>query len=284
MCNGLGCVGEMPGMGGPNESRNFILNCRSWTEIGRGPQNIQRMPDIRLAPVTGAVENIGFDNERDFYFDITAACSANGISLSLGDGTPDCKLRYGIQAVESLQKAKPETKAAVFIKPYPDFRILERSAWASGVAELFGIDIDSYNIVTMRNLVHLEKKTAEQLRDLKSYFNHWGFPFAIKGVFTPEDVALVSEVKPDVCFISNHGGRVDTVAGSTAAFLKEHSAQLKANCGSLWVDGGIRSKQDALTAASYGADTVLLGRTFITALCQNGADGVRDLAEEFLGS
>ena len=29
---------------------------------------------------------------------------------------------------------------------------------ASGIAEIIGIDIDAYNIITMRNLVSLEKE------------------------------------------------------------------------------------------------------------------------------
>ena len=32
VCNGYGCKGQMPGMGGPNQSKNFILNCAAWKE------------------------------------------------------------------------------------------------------------------------------------------------------------------------------------------------------------------------------------------------------------
>ncbi len=283
VCKGTGCIGEMPGMGGPNESVNFIRNCKDWSLIPEGPFTDSAFPEIRLAPVTGAVENIGFDSEEPYYSMMMSSCASCGVKLSIGDGTPDCKLKAGIQAVAELGKSVPGAKAAVFIKPYPDEKILERSLWADGIAELYGIDIDSYNIVTMRNLVHLEKKTASQLKELKSYFNHRGFPFAIKGVFTEHDTELVKEVKPDICYISNHGGRVDTVTGSTAEFLMKNAETLRANSGRLWVDGGIRSANDARKAASYGCDTVLLGRPLITSLCRDTQNGSAEFTKSMKG-
>ena len=104
-----------------------------------------------------------------------------------------------------------------------------------------GVDIDSYNIATMRNLVHLEKKTAVQLEELRKLT---GLPFVIKGVFTAADVDLVKEVRPDVVYISNHGGRVETRKGSTGRFLAENAGELKKYCNEIWIDGGLRTKKD----------------------------------------
>ena len=267
-CDGMGCIGEMPGMGGPNASRNFLHNCEAWERIARPAQESVRMPDIRLAPVTGAVENVGYDDERSFYFDLIDYCLRHGIKLSIGDGTPDCKLLYGIQAVQAAGERYPGTKAAVFIKPYPQEKVFERIEWALPVAEGVGMDIDSYNIITMRNLVHLEKKTPAQLRGIKTRLEAAGLPFAIKGVFTAEDVETVAAVKPAIAYISNHGGRVDTREGSTAEFLEAYAEKLRANCGELWIDGGIRSQREIALAAAYGVSTVLEGRPFITALCR----------------
>ena len=88
---------------------------------------------------------------------------------------------------------------------------------------------------------------------------------------------MVKEVKPDVVFISNHGGRVETREGSTASFLKEHSSVLKGNCGELWVDGGIRTYSHLLAASELGATSVLVGRPFASALCRAGEKGVAEL-------
>ena len=89
-----------------------------------------------------------------------------------------------------------------------------------------------------------------------------------KQVAKLEDVRDVKELKPDVAFISNHGGRVENRIGSTAEFLYEHSKKLKNYCGELWVDGGIRTKQDEQVAKFLGANQVLIGRPVISALCE----------------
>jgi L-lactate dehydrogenase (FMN-dependent) and related alpha-hydroxy acid dehydrogenases len=112
----------------------------------------------------------------------------------------------------------------------------------------------------MRNKVHLEKKTATQLNDLRRVAK---IPFVIKGVFTREDLDLVKEMKPDAALVSNHGGRVETEEGSSADFLREHIQELRKYCGAVWVDGGIRTKEDVVAAKALGADQVLLARPLI---------------------
>lgn len=268
-------------MGGPNNSQNFLLNCEGWKKI-RGQSADEScvtekasLPRIRLAPITGGVENIGYGDEKQFYFDMINACTQNNILLSIGDGTPDYKLQFGLEALKTYGK-----KAAVFIKPYPQKKYFERIEWALPCAEIIGVDIDSYNIVTMRNLVNLEKKTSEQLLEIKNHLASKNIPFAIKGVFTPADIEMIKEVKPDIIYISNHGGRVDQIKGSTAEFLRDNHEVLLANCKELWVDGGIRTKDDMLTASYFGASTVLLGRPLISALCKDKADGIKSLIEK----
>ena len=120
----------------------------------------------------------------------------------------------------------------------------------------------------MRNKANLEKKDSSLLIELKNYFSKKGIPFVIKGIFTDEDLELVKEVKPDVAFVSNHGGRIETREGSSAEFLCANFKLLKSNCAELWVDGGIRSWSDAFKAQSYGASEVLVGRPFASALCK----------------
>jgi isopentenyl diphosphate isomerase/L-lactate dehydrogenase-like FMN-dependent dehydrogenase len=226
-----------------------------------------RIPHIAIAPITGAIENIGFADERNYYAEIVAASKNVGIGLCIGDGYPDEKLKFGIEAIRGV-----ESTAAVFIKPYENHRIIERIGWSSEIASIIGIDIDSYNILTMRNMVNLEKKSAEQLMEIQDFVHDkLGLPFAIKGIFTEDDIKLVEQVQPDIAYISNHGGRVDTREGSTAEFLAAYAEKLRANCGELWVDGGIRSRHDMAVAAAYGVSTVLEGRPFITALCRERA-------------
>ena len=290
-CLGNGCVGEMPGMGGFDNSINFQLNCINWLhlEAKLSRKGLLRpetedeipLPAIRLAPLTGGVENIGYESERMFYFDMLRSAYLAGIKLSIGDGCPDEKLLSGILAIRSLRTEfhdiDRDIKGAVFIKPYPDDKLLERMDWAREVAEIIGVDIDSFNIVTMRNLVSLEQKSAEQLITLKKAAK---VPFAIKGIFTRNDIDLVKEVRPDIAVISNHGGRVENRIGSTASFLSEHGEELRNYCGELWVDGGIRRHNDLLAAGYYGVKEVMVGRPFISALCHGGTDEVAAVARK----
>ncbi len=267
VCDGFGCPGNMPGLGGVFDNKNFQLNCTAWIQLRKkvaeegnlnSLQQIQVTPDkIRCGPVTGAVENIGYTHERDFYYPYLKNAADAGYGLCVGDGCPDEKLHYGIDAVKALGQS-----AAFFLKPYPINRLLERLTWIKPYAEYIGIDIDSYNIVTMRNLVNLEKKTAAQLNAFRKEFD---VPFVIKGLFTDDDIELVRQVKPDVVYISNHGGRVETRIGSTGDFLAQHTAELKKYCKQIWVDGGIRTIADVQTALYYGADQVIAARPFIRA-------------------
>ena len=267
VCDGYGCPGMLPGLGGVFEGKNFQLNYEGWRELleeavengaGEKINNIQVEPSIvRCGPVTGAVENIGYAQESDFYLPYLKNAAQSGFGLCVGDGCPDEKLKLGVEAVKQLGQ-----KAAFFLKPYPQEKLFERVEWIRPYASHIGIDIDSYNIVTMRNLVNLERKTAVQLKEFREYTK---LPFVIKGVFTPDDLTLVSLVHPDVVYISNHGGRVETRIGSTAQFLAEHSKELKKYCKEIWVDGGIRTKQDIQTALYYGADQVILARPLIRA-------------------
>ena len=281
-CDGLGCAGELPGMGGVFESANFRLNVAawdrramqlaSWDGLGEEPGSL---PEVYLAPMTGAVENVGYNSERDFYFDLIAACADAGVKLSVGDGVPDEKLMFGLAALKANN-----TRGAVFIKPYPDDKIFKRIEAAVPVAEAIGIDIDSYAIVTMRNLARLEKKGARSLKKIKERVNKAGLPFAIKGVFLPEDIALAKEVRPDIIVVSNHGGRVETRRGSTADFLARFADELKPCCRALWVDGGLRRREHLAVAGALGADAVMIGRPFASALLAGGSECVKDVAEQ----
>ncbi len=279
ICDGKGCIGELPGMGGAYENRNFILNCADWDRFAAialegepAAPSQGELPELRLAPITGSVENIGYDEEGPFYGAMVAAAMAAGIRLSIGDGYPDTKLRFGIDALRNAGE-----RAAVFIKPYENHGILERMEWCTDVAEIVGIDIDSHSILTMRNLAKLERKTAAQLSELKKAA---GKPFALKGVFLEEDLSLVEQLKPDIVVISNHGGRIETRIGSTAEALFLWGKRLRRFAGELWVDGGIRKSRDLLAAGKMGARTVMIGRPLITALIRYGREGVvRRVAE-----
>lgn len=277
-------------MGGVNSNANFRMNCAGWEKLYASSTpaqqeeicSIQISPEsIYAAPVTGAQENIGFENERDFYLPYFTAANNAGCGFCAGDGTPDEKLKFGIAAAATLKE-----QGAFFIKPYPIQQMIERGLWTVGVAKIIGTDIDSYNILTMRNLVHLQKPTPASIAEFKKHFS---VPFAIKGVFTDEDIELVKSVRPEIAYVSNHGGRIDTRTGSVSEFLATYAKELRSYCDEIWVDGGIRTHRDVQTAIFYGATKVAIGRPLITALI-SGSDVATDGVElmtaklrEFIG-
>lgn len=275
-CDGFGCPNMIPGLGGVMDGKNFQLNVQGWAKLFSLAQThnddkkilqIQISPEkLRCGPVTGAVENIGYQNEEDFYFPYLSNADKSGFGLCVGDGCPDEKLDFGLKAIQKIKCKHKPTSVAFFLKPYPQKKLLERVDFVQKDADFIGIDIDSFNIATMRNLVNLEKKSAENLIEIK---NHTDKKFVIKGVFTSEDIELVQKVQPDVVYISNHGGRVETRIGSTAEFLYENAKILKENCAEIWIDGGIRTKKDIQTALFYGASQVILARPLIRATFDN---------------
>ena len=267
-CDGFGCKGELPGMGGVYESENFIKNVSAWNEFynnfsdeqKNGISLISTEGKIGLAPVTGAIQNIGFENEEDFYLLYFETGIAKNYFICSGDGTPDDKLKFSLDAVKKLG-----IKSYFFLKPYPDEILKNRISLVKDYALGIGVDIDAYNIVTMRNLVHLEKKTSQSLGRLKEYSS---LPLLVKGIFTQEDIELCKVLKPDVAVISNHGGRVETEKGSTCSFLYKNAKILKNYVKELWVDGGLRTQQNIQTAIYLGADRVLIARPLITETCR----------------
>lgn len=281
-CAGFGCIDQLPGLGGVFHNKNFQLNCSAWKELEKKAETEGQLDKIKkiefspsqimCAPVTGSTENIGYAREEDFYFPYFNESRKAGFGVCVGDGCPDEKLEFGIEAVKLIRaEYQPDFKAAFFLKPYPQKVLFERLKKVVPYASHVGIDIDAYNIATMRNKVHLEKKTAKALTELRDFANNLAgesfpgakIPFVIKGVFTDEDLALVRDFRPEVALVSNHGGRVETREGSSADFLLGHANDLHEVCAEVWVDGGIRSALDVKTAIFYGADRVLAARPII---------------------
>lgn len=271
-CNGFGCKGQIPGMGGVNGSRNFIINCTGWQKIYDSEKSVGRADkidsiiiapeNVGSAPVTGAVQNIGFKEEKDFYLPYFTAAKNCGITICVGDGAPDEKLLFGVEATKALY-----VKSYFFLKPYPDGNLIARINLVREYAAAIGMDIDAYNIPTMHGQVRLEQKTREQIERFRDIS---GLPLMLKGIFTDDDLELCKTVKPDIAVVSNHGGRVERSFGSSAEFLQKNADILRSCCKEVWVDGGIRTVRDIQTALYLGADKVLIARPFITALCMGG--------------
>jgi 4-hydroxymandelate oxidase len=102
----------------------------------------------------------------------------------------------------------------------------------------------------------------------------------VKGVLRPDDAAACMAHGAAGVIVSNHGGRQLDGALSTARALPDvTAAEAGMPAGSVYVDGGVRTGEDALAALALGAHLVFLGRPVLWALACDGADGVQALLD-----
>lgn len=105
-----------------------------------------------------------------------------------------------------------------------------------------------------------------------------GLPVVVKGVLHPDDARRAVDAGAAAVWVSNHGGRQLDRAVATADALVGIAEVLAG--AELYVDGGVRSHLDVLTALALGADAVFLGRLPFYALAVDGAAGVERLFAE----
>jgi 4-hydroxymandelate oxidase len=103
-----------------------------------------------------------------------------------------------------------------------------------------------------------------------------GVPVLVKGVLRADDARACVAAGAAGVIVSNHGGRQLDRAVPTALALPTVAAELGSSV-PVFVDGGLRTGTDVLTALGLGARAVFLGRPVLWALACGGADGVRDL-------
>ena len=112
-----------------------------------------------------------------------------------------------------------------------------------------------------------------RLRDLT------GLPVVAKGVLRADDARRCVAAGAAAVWVSNHGGRQLDRSVSTAAALPGVVDAVGGEA-EVYVDGGVRSGLDVLTALALGADAVFLGRLPLYALAAGGGGGVSRMLGE----
>lgn len=105
---------------------------------------------------------------------------------------------------------------------------------------------------------------------------HWGGPFALKGVQSAADVALAIDHGVSAAIVSNHGGRQLDGAAAPLDLLPD-LADAFGDRIELIVDGGVRRGSHVLKALAMGAAAVQIGRPYVHALAAFGRPGVTRL-------
>ena len=120
----------------------------------------------------------------------------------------------------------------------------------------------------------LDGITSKRVRDI------WEGPMVIKGIMHPDDaVRLVDEVGVEGIQVSNHGGRQLDGAAASIDILPV-IAEKVGDRATIIFDSGVRTGLDIIRALALGADFVMLGRAFITAVGafgDAGGDHVSDI-------
>ncbi len=124
---------------------------------------------------------------------------------------------------------------------------------------------------------------SEKATDLGPHDIGWvagttGLPVVVKGVLRPDDARRCVQAGAAGVWVSNHGGRqLDRVLATPRALPAVVEAV--GSDAEVYVDGGVRSGLDVLTALSLGARGVFLGRLPLFAL-SGGESDVRRMHEE----
>ncbi|MEO9326086.1 alpha-hydroxy-acid oxidizing protein [Nocardioides sp. C4-1] len=123
-----------------------------------------------------------------------------------------------------------------------------------------------------------EKALDLGVHDLEWLRRTTGLPVVVKGVLRPDDALVAVEAGAAAVWVSNHGGRQLDRTSSTAAVLPDVVAAV-ADRVEVYVDGGLRSGLDVVTAFALGARCTFLGRPPLYALTDGHAGVARLLGE-----
>jgi len=114
--------------------------------------------------------------------------------------------------------------------------------------------------------------------DLACFAEWSGLPVVVKGVLRGDDARACVDAGVAAVTVSNHGGRIVDRCVATGDVLAEVVAAVDGRA-EVYVDGGIRTGADVVSALALGARAVLLGRPVVWGLAVDGEAGVVDVLE-----
>jgi 4-hydroxymandelate oxidase len=125
---------------------------------------------------------------------------------------------------------------------------------------------DRYGAINAQRELGLTWSLVDTIRDWTD------LPLVLKGILSPLDAARAAEMGVGI-IVSTHGARqLDRVIATADALPP--IVEAVAGRVDVWVDGGIRSGLDILTAFALGATGTLVGRPLYWSLAAGGAAGI----------
>lgn len=282
-CNGIACVGEVPGMGGLGTASSFKSNVNALKEINFNMRLVHDVtdPDTRVsilgkdlslpvlaAPIGGVSFNMGGCISEEAYINaIILGCQQKGIIGCTGDGVPDFIHETGLSVIKAANG-----HGIPFIKPWEDKELFEKlEKVKDSRADIMGIDIDAAGLITLKKMGRpVTPKTVEKLGEI---IKSVSAKFILKGIMTVDDALFAVDAGADAVVVSNHGGRVLDFTPGAATVLPDICEAVMGKIAIL-ADGGVRTGGDVLKLLALGADAVMIGRPFSVAAVGGLQEGV----------
>lgn len=284
VCNGAACKNQMPGPGAKGVGDNAVRNYQKWQEIRVNMDTIHENKPIDTSvelfgrtfkypffagPVGAMTLHYGEKYDDLAYNNLLVdACAKGGIVAFTGDGTNAKVMEGATAAIKAAGGLGIPT-----VKPWNLEAIREKMELvkASGSFAV-AMDIDGAGLPFLKNLTPpAGSKTVDELRKVAEMA---GVPFIIKGIMTRRAALKAKDAGAAAIVVSNHGGRVLDQCPATAEVLEDIVEAVGGRM-KILVDGGLRSGVDVFKALAMGADGVLLGRPFVTAVYGGAAEGVQ---------
>ncbi|MBO7711364.1 MAG: alpha-hydroxy-acid oxidizing protein [Lachnospiraceae bacterium] len=170
------------------------------------------------------------------------------------------------------------------IKPYTDRDLIDqkiRHAEACGLLAV-GIDIDHpFGEDGSPDDVDGFTMKAITTQELKAICASTSLPVIAKGVLSTYDAREVMRAGAAGMVLSHHNNRIAYSVPALAALPEIR--KITGDDVALFVDGDIRTGMDAFKALALGAAGVCIGRPLMTAIKQNGSDGVAEYLKKVNG-
>lgn len=288
-CNGVACKNKIPG---PGAKGTGDVVCRNYAKLQELKINMDTL--FADAPVDTSIELFG----RRFRYPIFAApigamkvhygdmhdditynaalvpgCVSAGIAAFTGDGI-DPQVYGG--ALDSIRKAGGVGIPTVKPWDLPLMKSKFCDAQAAGAIAV-ATDVDASGLALLKNIsTPVSPKSVEQLREVISSTT---LPVVVKGIMTARSAQKALDAGAYGIVVSNHGGRVLDQTPATVEVLPD-IVQAVGGKLKIFMDGGIRTGLDVFKVLALGADAVLVGRPFVTAVYGGGEQGAVMLADK----
>lgn len=289
VCNGKACGNKMPGPGAKGSGTVAIRNYDKWQELCVNMDTIcENKPvdttlnifgesfkyPIFAAPIGAMKLHYGDKYDDLEYNDIlVSACADAGIAAFTGDGTNPAVMVAATKAIKGKGG-----KGIPTVKPWDMNTLREKLTMIQDSGSFaVAMDIDAAGLPFLKNLTPpAGSKSVEELQEI---VREAKVPFILKGIMTVKGALKAKEAGAAAIVVSNHGGRVLDQCPATAEVLAD-IVDVVGKDMKIFVDGGIRSGVDIFKALALGADAVLIGRPYVTAVYGGAGEGVAAYTEK----